>query len=72
MQNKNDKGSSIHMEYNFIIEWRKLSHFLFGRSNISSTKVLISDDKHDNKHLSPSLNEITITNKPTHPNTKVV
>ena len=72
MQNKNDKGSSIQMEYNFIIEWRKLSHFLFGKSKISSSKVLISTDKHDNIHLSPSLNAITITNKPTHPNTKVV
>jgi hypothetical protein len=31
MQNKNDKGSSIQMGYNCIIEWGKLLHFLFGK-----------------------------------------
>jgi len=52
------------------MECGKLSHFRFGKSKNRSTKDLISDDRHDNIHLSPSSNEITITNKATHPNTK--
>ena len=46
------------MENNFIIECGKLSHFLFGKS----TKGLISNDRHDNIHLSTSSNEIANVN----------
>lgn len=49
------------MEYNVIIECEKRSHFLFGKYKNRSTKGIISDDRHDNTHLSSSSNEITIT-----------
>ena len=68
MQNKKEKSSNIQMVYNFKIECRKLSHFFLVDQKIDQPKVLISDDRHDNVHTSPSSNEITITNKntPTH------
>ena len=63
MQNKNDKSSNIQMEYNFKIECTKLLHFFWSKSKKDQLKVLISDDRHENIHTSPSSNEITITNK---------
>ena len=56
---KNDKSSNIQIEYNFKIECGKL----LVNQKINQPKVLISDDRHENIHTSPSSNEITITNK---------
>ena len=65
------------MKYNFIIEYGNLSHFFLVNKKNRSPKGLIPDDRHDNIHLSPSSNEIMITNKTkqnttTHPDIKVV
>ena len=63
MQNKKEKSSNIQMEYNFKIECRKCLPFSLVDQKIDQPKVLISDDRHNNIHASPSSNEITITNK---------
>ena len=39
--------------------------FFLVNQKIDQPKVLISDDRHNNIHTSPSSNEITITNKNT-------